>query len=179
MAVAREEKSTMRRTYIGVMAAAAIALAGAAGCGQAQQAAEDAAGQAQDAAGQAASQAQDAAGQGGGALAQQTQQQIQQLLQASPLTFAPESAELSDAQKNTLQQVATAMKTTNVTVTVETHAGYPDAQQAQELSQQRADAISQALVDAGVAPDKIKTNPKGNTAAQGDAALQTQFSVQQ
>jgi peptidoglycan-associated lipoprotein len=160
----------MRHTYVGVVAAAAIALAGAAGCGQAQQAA--------DAAKNAAGQAQDAAGQAGGALAQQTQKQVQDLLQASPVTFTPESAELSDADRKTLQQVAAAAKATNVTLSVETHAGYPDSGQAQELSQQRADAISKALVDAGVAADKVKTNPTGNTTAQGDKALLTQFTVQ-
>lgn len=162
----------MRRTVSGMVAVAAIALTGVAGCGG-EDAASSAADQARAAAESAREQAPDVAG----GAAQQVQQQIDRLLQANPVTFEPESAELTEQSRQTLQQMATALKTTGAKVAVETHSGYEDAQRAQELSEKRAEAISQALQEGGAAAEQVTTNATGNTAAQGAEALKTQFSV--
>lgn len=170
-----------RRTIVSAVAVAAIALTGAAGCGAAQDAAQGAADQAQSAAGEAAGQAADAAAGAAASAAagagQQVQQQVEQLLAANPITFTPESAELTAQNAQTLQQIGVALAATGAGITVVTHSGYEDAAQAQELSEKRAEAISQALQDAGVAADKITTEAKGNTVKQGAAALETDLQV--
>lgn len=176
----------MRRTIIS--AVAVIALTGAAGCGaaedaaqgaadQAQSAAEEAAGQAQSAAGDAASQASDAAASAAAGAGQQVQQQVDQLLEANPIVFTPESAELTGQSGQTLQQIGAALAASGAGITVVTHSGYEDAAQAQELSEMRAEAISQALQAAGVSADQITTEAKGNTVKQGAEALETGFQV--
>jgi outer membrane protein OmpA-like peptidoglycan-associated protein len=145
--------------------------------GQAGGAAQNAAGQAgqaaQNAAGQAAGAAQDAAGQAAGAAGQK----IQELVQVHPVTFTSQSAELSSEDTQTLQQIAAVQKATGATVTISTHAGYPDAEQAQQLSRQRADNIVKAMQDAGADASKLKTQPTGNSTVQGDQALRTEISA--
>jgi peptidoglycan-associated lipoprotein len=171
----REEDRTMRRTVLGVMLAASV-FVGAAGCSGSDQAADAG----RNAAEQAASAAQSAGAQASGAAAtaiEQVQRQIDDLLQANPVVFAPQSAELTSGSQQTLDLMATALMASGAKVTVETHAGYEDAQQAQELSEKRAAAISQALQDAGIAAEQITTNATGNTTAQGEEALKTQFTV--
>ena len=157
--------------FLKTIAAAALVVA-AAGCSSAQ----DAAGQAQDAgknaAGQAQGAGQDAAGQASGAAGQK----IQELVRVHPVAFTSQSAELTSQDTQTLQQVAAVLKTTGATATISTHAGYPDAAQAQQLSQQRAENIAKALREAGADESKLKTQPNGNSAAQGDEALQSQIS---
>ena len=165
----------MRRTVAG-LTLAAIMFVGAAGCSGSDQAAETG----RNAADQAASAAQSAGAQASGAAGattEQVQRQIDDLLQANPVVFAPQGAELTSESRQTLQQMAGALKASGAKVTVETHAGYDDAQQAQELSETRAAAISQALQDAGVTAEQITTNATGNTTAQGEEALKTQFTV--
>jgi peptidoglycan-associated lipoprotein len=183
----------MRRTVAGVMLAASV-LVGVAGCsgseqaadagrsaaGQAASAGQSAGAQASGAAGQAASAAQSAGAQASGAAGaaiEQVQRQIDDLLQANPVVFAPQSAELTSGSQQTLDLMAPVLMASGAKVTIETHAGYDDAQQAQELSEKRAAAISQTLQDAGVRAEQITTNATGNTTAQGDEALKTQFTV--
>ena len=162
----------MRRSIVGAVAAAVVALTGA-GCSDAEDAASSAGEQAESAVQSATEQATDA----GGAATEQVQQQIDELLQANPVTFTPESAELTDQNRQTLQEMAAVLTAAGAKVTVETHSGHADPQQAQALSQQRAEAISQALQQQGVTPEQITANATGNTTAQGDEALQTQFRV--
>jgi peptidoglycan-associated lipoprotein len=126
-----------------------------------------------DAAGQAGGAAQNAAGQAGGAAGSK----IQELVQVHPVTFTAQSAELTGQDTQTLQQVAAVQKATGATVTISTHAGYPDAAQAQQLSQQRAENIAKAMQAAGADASKLKTEPAGNSVGQGDEALQTQISA--
>ena len=121
----------------------------------------------------ACSSAPDAAGQAGGAAGSK----IQELVQVHPVTFTAQSAELTGQDTQTLQQVAAVQKATGATVTISTHAGYPDAAQAQQLSQQRAENIAKAMQAAGADASKLKTEPAGNSVGQGDEALQTQISA--
>src|SRR5882757_1175799 len=172
----------MMRPSLGIVAAAVV-LAGLAGCSSAQDVAGQAGGAAQKAGDQAGDAAQKAGGQAAGAAQNVLDQapgalgeRIQAVLRAHPVTFTPQSADLSSEDSQTLQQIAAAMKASNAPVTVVTHAGYPDTAQAQQLSQQRADNIAKALTDAGADASRIKAEPKGNTAAQGDEALRSQIS---
>ena len=126
-----------------------------------------------DAAGQAGGAARNAAGQAAGAAGSK----IQELVQVHPVTFTAQSAELTGQDTQTLQQVAAVQKATGATVTISTHAGYPDAAQAQQLSQQRAENIAKAMQAAGADASKLKTEPAGNSVGQGDEALQTQISA--
>lgn len=178
MAVHTKRYST-RSMLVAALAVAALA----AGCSsaqdaaqnagnQAKDAAQNAAGQAQQGAQNAADQAKDAAGQAAGGVAQQ----IQGIVQTNPVTFTTQSAELTEQNTQTLQRIAAVLKASGATVTVDTHAGYPEADRSQQLSQQRADNIAKALTAAGVDASKIKTNPTGNTTAQGDEALKVQLS---
>ncbi|WP_433803526.1 OmpA family protein [Actinomycetospora sp. CA-084318] len=100
---------------------------------------------------------------------------IGQLLAASPITFRGDSADLTDADARTVDQVArelAAVPTARVTVT-----GYtapvsrgvgPDAQ---ELSDRRAATVADRLVAGGVGADRLQTrgagasNPLPSTAA--------------
>lgn len=66
-----------------------------------------------------------------------------------------------------------------VKISVATHAGYPDADQAKTLSEKRAEAISSALEGLGVSKDRVARDATGNEEAQGDQALDTQISVAQ
>jgi peptidoglycan-associated lipoprotein len=168
---------------IGVAACSSAQNAAGQAAGAAQNAAGQAAGAAKDAAGQAAGAAQNAAGQAAGAAKDaagqalgSASQKIQALVQVHPVTFTAQSAELSGQDTQTLQQLAAVLKATGATVTISTHAGYPDAAQAQQLSQQRADNIAKALQAAGVDPSKLKSQPTGNSTGQGEQALQTQIS---
>ncbi|MGW7539171.1 OmpA family protein [Amycolatopsis sp. NPDC054798] len=117
-----------------------------------------------------------AAGQNGPA-AQQVTAAIQQAAQASPIKFEPEKAELTGKAKEGLAAIAKAMQGNEVKLKVETHAGYPDAEKAKQLAEQRAQAIATALEGDGVAKDRVQSEPSGNEKAQGDQALDTQLSV--
>ncbi|GAB3364087.1 OmpA family protein [Amycolatopsis echigonensis] len=102
---------------------------------------------------------------------------IQQASQASPIKFEPEKAELTGQAKEGLAAIAKAMQGNDVKLKVETHAGYPDAEKAKKLSEQRAEAITSALEADGVAKDRVQAEPSGSEKAQGDQALDTQLSV--
>ncbi|WP_037819754.1 OmpA family protein [Amycolatopsis sp. La24] len=113
----------------------------------------------------------------GGPAAQAVTAAIQQASQASPIKFEPEKAELTAKAKEGLAAIAKAMQGNDVKLKVETHAGYPDADKAKKLSEERAQAISTALEGDGVAKDRIQAEPSGSEKAQGDQALDTQLSV--
>ena len=117
----------MRRTVAG-LTLATIVFIGTAGCSGSDQAADAG----RNAADQAASAAQSAGAQASGAAGattEQVQQQIDDLLQANPVVFAPQGAELTSESQQTLQQMAAALTASGAKVTVETHAGYDDPQQ--------------------------------------------------
>ncbi|MEV7555913.1 OmpA family protein [Amycolatopsis sp. NPDC089917] len=119
------------------------------------------------------------AGGAGGEAAQKVTAAIQQALQQSPIAFTTESAELSEKSKTALGEIAKAMQGNDVKIAVATHAGYPDAEKSKALSERRAEAIAAALEGAGVAKDRVKSEPTGNEKAQGDKALDTQITVAQ
>ncbi|MFD2473119.1 OmpA family protein [Amycolatopsis silviterrae] len=112
-----------------------------------------------------------------GPAAQQVTAAIQQAAQASPIKFEPEKAELTAKAKEGLAAIAKAMQGNDVKLKVETHAGYPDAEKAKKLSEERAQAITTALEGDGVAKDRVQAEPSGSEKAQGEQALDTQLSV--
>ncbi|AXB41350.1 hypothetical protein A4R43_01460 [Amycolatopsis albispora] len=112
-----------------------------------------------------------------GGPAQQVTTAIEQALQKAPVTFTPENAELTAEAKQSLEQIAKAMQGNEVKIKVATHAGYPDAAKAKELSEKRAEAITSAFEGFGVSKDRVQAEATGNEKAQDEQALQTQISV--
>ncbi|KZB82379.1 OmpA family protein [Amycolatopsis regifaucium] len=105
------------------------------------------------------------------AAVQGLQAKLDEVLKASPVRFAPQSAELTDEAKATLKKVAEAAAAVPVgKVAVDTHAGYSDAAKATELSRQRADAVTKELTAGGLAADRIKAEAKGSEGVDGDDA---------
>lgn len=105
------------------------------------------------------------------AAVQGLQAKLDEVVKASPVRFSPQSAELTDEAKATLKKVAEAAAAVPaVKVAVDTHAGYPDAARATELSQKRADAVSKELTAGGLAADRIKAEAKGSEGVDGDDA---------
>lgn len=168
-----------RRTRISGIAVVAFAVLTVAGCGddnkdgnaganaQASSAASSAApGQGSAAPGDGAQN-----GQADAAAVQGLQTKLDEILTASPVKFSPESAELTGESEATLKKVAEAAAAAPaVKLEVGTHAGYPDAAMATELSQKRADAVSKALTTGGVAADRIVAKAEGNEGVGGDDA---------
>lgn len=81
----------------------------------------------------------------------------------APLLFDADSAELSDAMKQSLADVADLLlRKPALRVSVEGHTdNRGDAEALAELSRQRAEAVKRALVDRGVAPDRLETRGFG------------------
>lgn len=182
----------MRRTIVQAVAGATMIVALVAGCGSGDSndsAGENGSASASSGAGASGTGtgASDGAGASAGAAdastgalsgdAAKVSDVITQATQAAPVSFTPESAELSDSAKQTLKTIADAMQGNDVKLTVSTSAGYPDAAKAKTLSEQRAQAIVAAFQEYGVAADRITTQATGTEKAQGDQALQTQIAV--
>ncbi|HWD02118.1 MAG TPA: OmpA family protein [Amycolatopsis sp.] len=110
---------------------------------------------------------------------QQVAASIQEAQKNGPITFEPEKADLSAQANQTLGQIAKALQGNTVKITVATHAGYPDADQAKTLSQKRADAITTALEGNGVTKDRVIQDATGKEKAQGAEALNVQITVAQ
>jgi peptidoglycan-associated lipoprotein len=173
----------MRRTMGQAVAGAAMVVALAAGCGsEDSNDSADTNGSASASSdsgdsGDGTGASDDAGGAGGGSAAEMVSAAIEQATRAAPVTFAPESPELSESAKQSLKTIADAMKGNDVKLAVSTSAGYPDAAQSKALSEQRAQAIVAAFEEYGVAADRITTQATGNENAQGEQALQTQITV--
>ncbi|AUI64989.1 hypothetical protein B1H26_17165 [Amycolatopsis sp. BJA-103] len=110
-------------------------------------------------------------GQADTAAVQGLQTKLDEILNASPVRFAPQSADLTDETKATLKKVAEAAGAVQVVkIQVDTHAGYPDEAKAKELSQQRADVVSKELAAGGLAADRVKAEAGGSEGVSGDDA---------
>ncbi|WP_051174154.1 OmpA family protein [Amycolatopsis orientalis] len=164
-----------RRTTISGVALAAFAVLAVAGCGDddkdkgsaAASSAASAVASGQN--GMPADGAQN--GQPDAAAVQGLQAKIDEIVNASPVRFSPQSAELTDEAKATLKKVAKAAAAApSVKVAVDTHAGYPDAAMATDLSQKRADAVREILTAGGIAGDRIKAKAEGSEGVGGDDA---------
>ncbi|WP_433782750.1 OmpA family protein [Actinomycetospora sp. CA-101289] len=102
------------------------------------------------------------------------QSRIDEIVAAQPITFRPNSAELTDAGSESLDRVAqelTAAPSARVTVTGYSAplggAGTPDPQQ---LSDQRATTVADELAADGVARDRLQTRGASDTEPRPDPA---------
>jgi outer membrane protein OmpA-like peptidoglycan-associated protein len=109
------------------------------------------------------------------------QAQIDQILAATPITFAPDAATLTSSGAEAVDKVAVLLApAADVGVKLIGHVaptpGNPS--NAQQLSEQRAETVSAALISKGVAADRIQTEGAGDTAPKGDAAASRRVEVQ-
>lgn len=102
------------------------------------------------------------------------QQAIQELLAVSPISFEPESSELTPEAKATVKTIAEAVAAAeDVKLSVTTRSGYPDPDEATQASQERAEAIKAELAANGVAEDSVEIDPRGNEKSDaGDYAVE-------
>lgn len=117
----------------------------------------------QGADGQGAGQATN--GQGAGVDRAALQNQLDQLLAAAPITFSPDSATLTPSGQATVDRVGALLAPAagvGVKVTGYTAPGPGDPATAQNLSQQRAQAVADALAAKGVTPDRVQAVGAGN-----------------
>jgi outer membrane protein OmpA-like peptidoglycan-associated protein len=103
------------------------------------------------------------------------QPKVDELLNGSPIRFDPDSVALSDPSKAVLKQVAEAVHCPPESkIEVTAAARFEDAKKADEVSQQRADAVARELVAGGIAAERITAKGVGN---QGVAADNTALTV--
>jgi outer membrane protein OmpA-like peptidoglycan-associated protein len=109
------------------------------------------------------------------------QAQLDQILAATPITFAPDSANLTSSGAEAVDKVAVLLAPAagvgvKLTGYVAPTPGNPG--NAQQLSEQRAEAVSAALVAKGVAADRIQTEGAGDSAPKADAAASRRVEIQ-
>ena len=107
--------------------------------------------------------------------------QLDQILAATPITFTAETATLTSSGAEAVDKVAVLLApAADVGVKLIGHVaptpGNPS--NAQQLSEQRAEAVSTALISEGVAADRIQTEGAGDTAPKGDAAASRRVEIQ-
>ncbi|MFC5061766.1 OmpA family protein [Actinomycetospora atypica] len=95
------------------------------------------------------------------------QARIDRIVAADPISFRPNSAQLSDSGSASLRQVARELGTVpTVRVAVTGHAapiGGPGTPDPQQLSEQRATVVADELAAAGVARDRLQTRGVSDT----------------
>lgn len=167
--IAGRKAATMTVTAFAAMALALTACGTEEGTG-----ADSGAGQSEDAGAPASSsapsssssmsgEASDGAGDGDTGSVSGLQAKLDDVLKATPVTFGAQNAELTEDGKRALKEVADAAGgTPDAKLEVRATAGYPDAAQAKELSQQRADAVVQQLAADGVTEDRVEAVAVGN-----------------
>ncbi|WP_116045283.1 OmpA family protein [Amycolatopsis palatopharyngis] len=167
----------VRRTALRGVAIAAFTLAAVTGCGEDGQgqdsgaenpapttAASEMPSAAPSSAESGAADGTESGAQGG------LQAKLDEILQATPITFEAQSAELTEDAKQALQQVGEAASADeDAKLKVVGTAGYEDADKAMQLGQERADAVRDELVAQGVAEDRVEATSKGNEGVLGDA----------
>jgi OOP family OmpA-OmpF porin len=109
------------------------------------------------------------------------QAQLDQILAATPITFTADTATLTSSGAEAVDKVAVLLApAADVGVKLVGHVaptpGNPG--NAQQLSEQRAEAVSAVLISKGVAADRIQTEGAGDTAPKGDAAASRRVEVQ-
>jgi outer membrane protein OmpA-like peptidoglycan-associated protein len=102
------------------------------------------------------------------------QSSIDQIVAAAPITFRPNSAELTDSGAASLARVAeelAAVPTARVVITgYAAPAGTSGTPNPQQLSEQRATTVAGELADDGVAPDRMQTRGAADTNPRPDLA---------
>ena len=102
------------------------------------------------------------------------QSSIDRIVAAAPITFRPNSAELTDSGASSLARVAeelAAVPTARVVITgYAAPAGTSGTPNPQQLSEQRATTVAGELADDGVAPDRMQTRGAADTNPRPDLA---------
>jgi outer membrane protein OmpA-like peptidoglycan-associated protein len=109
--------------------------------------------------------------------------QLDQLLAAAPITFSPDEAALTSSGAETVEKVAVLLApaaAAGIGVKLTGHTartpGNPD--RAEQLSEQRALAVAEALASKGVAAPRIQTEGVGDSVPKGDAATSRRVEIQ-
>lgn len=99
---------------------------------------------------------------------------IETLLASSPIKFAPDSAEIDTASDAVLVQLAAALgQVPNTAVELVGHTdGQGDEARNLQLSEDRAKAVMQRLVDLGVLPTRLSARGEGESNPLGDNATE-------
>ncbi|MGH3431318.1 MAG: OmpA family protein [Thermocrispum sp.] len=144
------------------LAAAAVAMGMLAGCDEGNASGDDSR---TPTSGPSSSSMAPMGGQGDAAsgAATEVQGDIDELLEANPISFAQQKAELSDESKTTLKAIAEGAKAADgVKLSVTTRSAFDNPDKALQLSQERGDAIKHELVANGMSGDAVETEALGN-----------------
>lgn len=181
-----------RAKGIAGLAAAALAIAGLAGCGDDNNQSGSGNGNASSSASAPAPNSQgDQNGQNGqngqndpnGAqngspAAQALQQKLDELTNAAPIMFEREKTELTAQSKETVKKAAEAAAgAAGTKLEVTASAGYDDAAKATEVSQKRAEAVVKEMTENGVPADRVTAKGTGNQGVVGDEKAATSVKI--
>lgn len=183
----------MRRTnikYAAVVIASAAALL--AGCGTGQEGGQQGQGGQQPAPPSATpggmgqgeqGQGQPGQGQAGDieAAKAELQGKIDELQKSSPITFNPDSADLTDQGRQSVTKIAEMLKQAPQELRYEV-AGYTatvsgSSTDAQQLSTQRAQTVADQLGQAGISADRMQVTGKGDASGDPEAARRAEIKV--
>ncbi|GAA2335226.1 hypothetical protein GCM10009854_08820 [Saccharopolyspora halophila] len=128
-------------------------------------------------------QGQEGQGQAGDAEAAKAELQgkIDELQQSAPITFNPDSAELSEQGSQSVSQAAEMLKQAPQDMRFEI-AGYTasvsgSSMDSQQLSMQRAQTVADQLTQAGISADRLETTGKGDASGDPESARRAEITV--
>lgn len=120
--------------------------------------------------------------QGGDQAKAQLQGQLDQLNQNSPITFDPDSSELTDQGKETATKAAEMLKSApqdaKFQVAGFTASGTSSSQDSKELSQARAQAVVDQLAQGGVPAERLQATGEGDAGGDPAASRKVEIKVQ-
>lgn len=109
------------------------------------------------------------------------QGKIDELQQSAPITFNPDSADLSEQGQQSVSQAAEMLKQAPQEMRFEI-AGYTasvsgSSMDSQQLSEQRAQTVADQLTQAGISADRLETTGKGDASGDPEAARRAEIKV--
>lgn len=109
------------------------------------------------------------------------QGKIDELQQSAPITFNPDSAELSEQGGQSVGQAAEMLKQAPQDMRFEI-AGYTasvsgSSADSQQLSTQRAQTVADQLTQAGISADRLETTGKGDASGDPESARRAEIKV--
>ncbi|MEV4649521.1 OmpA family protein [Saccharopolyspora sp. NPDC049357] len=120
--------------------------------------------------------------QGGDQAKAQLQGQLDQLNQSAPITFDPDSSELTGQSKETVTKAADMLKSAPQELKFQvagfTAAGTSSSQDSKELSQARAQAVVDQLTQAGVPAERLQATGEGDAGGDPAASRKVEIKLQ-
>ncbi|TDC93744.1 OmpA family protein [Saccharopolyspora aridisoli] len=120
--------------------------------------------------------------QGGDQAKAQLQGMLDQLNQSTPITFDPDSSELTDQGKETVTKAADMLKSAPQGVMFQvagfTASGTSSSQDSKELSQARAQAVVDQLAQDGVPAERLQATGEGDAGGDPAASRKVEIRVQ-